>query len=110
MIRLAALSLIASCLSAVEILGVDYSQKDKQGHFTLGVLTASLSMLAFDMIKPDSPWWQRALVGTGSAALVGGAKEYADSKDPLNHVVESDDFVATLTGGLVVSLTLSWRF
>jgi len=107
---LIAIMLAVAALPAVEILGVDYSEKDKQGHFALGVLTSSLSMLAFDMVKPDATWWQRALVGTGSAALVGAAKEYADSRDPLNHVVESDDFVATLTGGMCVSFTFCWRF
>jgi hypothetical protein len=108
--RLILVILLCATLPAVEFLGVDYSQKDKQSHFVLGALTASLSMLALDMIKPDAPWYARALVGTGSAALVGAVKEVADGRDPDRHTVETDDFVATLTGGACVAITLCWRF
>lgn len=100
----------ALSLNAVEVFGVDYRQPDKQGHFVLGAMSAGIAILTLDMFKPDAPWYARAIVGTVAAAVVGAAKEYADSKDPLNHNVELDDFVATTTGGAVLSLTFCWRF
>ena len=99
-----------SAASAVEVFGVDYRQQDKQGHFVLGAMSAGAAILTLDMFAPDAPWYARALVGTVTAAVVGAVKEYADSRDPLNHNVELDDFVATTTGGSLLSLTFCWRF
>ena len=49
-------------LPALEILGVDYSQPDKQGHFILGAATSAVAMLALDRWKPDAKWYTRAAV------------------------------------------------
>ncbi len=110
MIRALLMLSILAATHAVEILGVDYSEKDKRGHFVLGAASAGIAILTLDMFAPDAPWYVRAAVGTVAAAVVGAAKEYADSKDPLNHCVEADDFVATTTGGAVLSLCFCWRF
>ncbi len=110
MIRSLLLLPLLANLSALEILGVDYSQSDKQGHFILGAATSAVSMLALNMVKPDAKWYTRAAVGIASSAIVGAAKEWSDSHDLLHHTVDQDDFVATVTGGTVAALTLCWRF
>ncbi len=109
------LMVLLSPLSAVEFMGVDYSEQDKQGHFILGAATASISMLAYERFcearHQDPPaWWQSAAVGIASSVVVGAVKEWSDSRDPNHHSVDRDDFIATTTGGAAVSLTLCWRF
>ncbi len=110
MIRALVIILLSVQLSALEFLGVDYSQSDKQGHFWLGAAVSGVSMLALDHWKPTAPWYTRALVGIGSATIVGIGKEYADSRDPLHHTTDRNDAVATITGGSIVALSLSWSF
>ncbi len=80
------------------------------GHFWLGAGTAGVSMLALERWDPEARWYTKLLVGVGSAALVGAAKEWSDGKDPIHHTVDQDDFVATTIGGATVALTLSWKF
>jgi hypothetical protein len=110
MIRALIILLMLAPLSALEVLGVDYRQTDKQGHFTLGACASAIAMLILDRIEPDAKWYARALVGTASAAAVGVGKEWYDSRHLDRHAVEADDVIATTTGGAVVALTLCWKF
>ncbi len=110
MIRSLLILLLLAHLPAVEVLGVDYSQSDKQGHFILGAATSALAMLALDRWKPEAAWYTRAAVGTAAAAAVGAGKEWYDSKHLDVHTVDRKDFIATTTGGAVVALSLCWRF
>lgn len=110
MTHTALLLLLFAQVSALEILGVDFSQSDKVGHFWLGAATAGVAMLALDHWKPEAPWYTRALVGTGAAALVGAGKEWADSGDLDHHTVDRKDFIATTLGGATVALSLCWNF
>lgn len=102
--------MVNATLPALEILGVDYSQSDKQGHFWLGAAVSAVAMIALDRWRPEAPWYERAAVGLGSAALVGAAKEWADGRDPLHHTQDRRDWIATTTGGAVVAFSLCWRF
>ncbi len=110
MIRCLLLALLAARLPALEILGVDYAQSDKQGHAILGFGVASAAMEITEWVKPEARWYTKAAVGVLAAATVGLVKEYADSRDPLHHCVEADDFVATTSGGAIAALTLCWKF
>ncbi len=107
---LVALLCLIGAAHGMEILGVDFREDDKQNHAVLGVASAAVAMLALDRIKPDAPWYARAATGIAAAAVVGAVKELADSRDPLRHTADIDDFTATTLGGALVSLTFCWRF
>ena len=105
------LVLTSSCFAVdLEFLGVDYKQQDKQQHAILGAAVAGTSILVLEKFVPDAKWYTKAAVGIIASAVVGAAKEWSDSKDLDHHCVEKDDFVATATGGALVSLTLCWDF
>ncbi len=110
MIRALILIVFLAHISALEILGVDYAQSDKQGHFWLGAAVSAVSMLALDRWKPDAAWYTRALVGTGAAAAVGAGKEWYDTGHIDRHTPDRKDFIATTMGGAVVALSLCWKF
>lgn len=109
LVRILSLSLlVGGHLAALDLLGVDYDQSDKREHFLVGASTSAISLLLIERYEPEMRWYNKLLISTASAALVGIAKETADSFDPGHHSAEKDDVIATVTGGLVVSLSCSW--
>ena len=105
----AILARVAPLLLAASLHALDLTQDDKQSHVVLGAASSACSMLLLDRIKPDASWQTRALVGIASAAVIGAAKELADSRDPQRHDCDRDDFYATTIGGAAVSLVFCWR-
>ena len=110
MIRSLLILCLLARLSAVEILGVDFSQADKQGHFWLGAATAAVALVIVDRVEPDAKPIERAAIGIAASSLVGAGKEWYDSHHTDRHTVDRKDFVATALGGAMVSLSLCWRF
>jgi uncharacterized protein YfiM (DUF2279 family) len=48
------------------------------------------------------------LLGFGMSVLAGAGKEYYDSRHPLNHTADVNDFLATAAGGAIGTLTLKF--
>ena len=109
MIRAIPFLLLLAPLSAMEILGVDYSESDKQSHAVLGAASAAIAMLAADRVDAEYPWYVRAGIGMAAATFIGVFKELSDANRD-GHTAERDDAVATITGGVVVAFTLCWEF
>jgi len=89
--KLAAITLLALSASAHSSCRFDdkWTGPDKDKHAVVGIGTgfvvANLT---------ESFWW-----GLGAAALLGAAKEYSDSRHPLEHDCTFQDFAATAAGG-----------
>ncbi len=111
-IALPALLFVATPARALEPWGLpDLREQDKQEHAAAGVAVGAAGAGIAGMIMPRSTWWTRALIGTAAAAVVGAAKEAADSQSR-RHTSDPKDALATVAGGAVGALTISlvWRF
>jgi uncharacterized protein YfiM (DUF2279 family) len=101
---------VTDTIVAAKFFGTDPRQ-DKLLHFYAGYLVGNVTNGAFQLILPKTMKNRRlvsALLGVGMSALVGGAKEFYDSRHPENHTVDAKDFWATVGGGMVGSLTLTF--
>jgi len=102
--------LLCASLPAVEFLGVDYSQTDKQQHVIAGAAASAIALVIVDRIDPAAPWYVRAGAGVLAAAAVGAGKEWYDSRHRDSHTTDINDFTATTMGGAVVAFSLCWSF
>lgn len=103
--------ILTSTCSALEVFGIDYAkEEDKQSHFWLGAAIAGGSILALEKINPEAKWYTKLFVGTVMSAVIGAAKEGFDTQDRQHHDPDVRDFIATSTGGALVSTTFCWKF
>ena len=79
---------------------------DKLGHFIAGVnIAATVDIL---MMFTGLDFDMHLYVSVLAAITVGIGKEIYDYLHPETHCVEALDAIATIAGGLVVSLPLWW--
>ncbi len=103
-----AIPLILAALAP--LCALDLSQEDKRQHFVGGAVIGVVSdhfLTEFTDLRP----WQRWLVATGTATVVGLAKELHDRTGAGTY--DSRDLWATAAGGALgatVSVSLTWRF
>ena len=84
---------------------------DKEKHFLVGYGIANISNGIFQLLLPKDMKHRvlvSTLLGFGVSVLAGAAKEYSDSRDPLHHTADVNDFLATAAGGAIGTLTLKF--
>ena len=80
------------------------TEKDKQMHFTAGVLTSTFT---YDYVYRKTNNKKKALIySVASAILVGSLKELADSSQKGNSF-DTRDLLATTYGGISASFTIN---
>ncbi len=108
--RYAIISLLALSLSASEL--DEYCREDRALHFAGGAAIGATTYALVQTVAPDLEGWKKHAVAIGVSALVGIAKEYADSRDSDSHCCDARDAIATVGGGVLgsVSVSLVFRF
>ena len=84
---------------------------DKEQHFLVGYGIANFSNGLFQLLLPKDMKHRvlvSTLLGFGMSVVAGAAKEYYDSRHPLNHTADINDFLATSAGGAIGTLTLKF--
>lgn len=98
--------------SAMESFGwPDFHDEDKQAHAWMGAAVGAFATATAERVKPQWRWWEKALVGVATSAVVGVVKEVADSRSR-DHDCDPKDAEATVVGGAAGSLCIElvWRF
>lgn len=99
-------ALVFTTAPAIESWGIpDFHEADKVEHFEGGVIIGALGTAVAQRELPKAKWWQQALVGVAASAVIGVAKEVADTRthgDP-----DPKDAIATVIGGTVGALSIS---
>lgn len=92
MIRVLCVLLLAVAVSAVEVAGVDFRQRDKAAHAGAGFAIASVTAHVL-RARSDAGPFPRWLVSVAAGATLGLALETVG-------VRESEDVIATTLGGI----------
>lgn len=95
------------CLLPTLVYGQLLTEKDKQIHFTAGVITSALT---YDYVYRKTNNNKKALAySIASAVLVGTLKEFIDSREK-NNRFDPRDLLATTYGGLTIGLTFNFVY
>ena len=94
----------------MELNLLDFERLDHRQHAVGGAIIAAGTRLGVEVIAPDAPKWVKIVIPLAATAIIGGGKEYLDSRDPENHTSETGDFLATMAGGGFVVMVVDLRW